>query len=505
MARIPITTSLGIDTFAGGSLSVLSSGVINAIYGKHPDGRVYATQRPSVNIYEDASATVADAAGRGIYYWAAVGSRYFVNSDTVYKGSYSAPLGVTMTAGTERVYFFEVGAYLVILDPENNEGWYISSGASTTLVAISDTDFPPEQTPALQLAKGGAVLNGALYVMATNGEIFGSDTEDPTSWGALNFLTAEINPDPGVYLTDHGQNIAAFGTRTIEFFYDAANATGSPLSPRTDVEHDVGTIDHNTVWNDGTRIFFVNLNPSGDMNVSVLQNFQLQKISNTDIDTFITSSVITDSLMMNGSGFTSGGHSYYILTIYYVSGVVVPLTSLVFDATQGTWSRWELMHTGIDDFPLMDLTRSNATLAGDGILSNGDIVTIADDKNPQDSTEAQIYVVADYVDPGYISDTGSTGTAIDMTIITGPEDFGTRNYKHADNLRAVINPTTASEDLTIQWSDQGNDNYNTGRTLDLSNHNNKLTRCGRFRTRNHKITYSGDEQIEIEALEMDIT
>lgn len=505
MSRIPVVTTLTIDGFSGGVVNVASSAATNAIFNKYADGRVFATQRPSVNIFEDASATVADAKGRGIYYWNAVGASYFVNDDTVYKGSYAAPLGVTLTSGMDKVYFFEVGSYLVIIDPENNEGWYITSGASTTLVAISDLDFPPNQTPTLTLAKGGASLNGTLYVMDTTGAIWNSAVEDPTAWNILDSTVAEISPDDGVFLTKHNEHLAAFGTRSLEFFYDNANPTGSPLNNRTDISHDIGTVDFDTIWQDGQNIYFVNLNPAGDLNIYLLSNFQLQKISTYDIDTFITSSVISDSLKVVADGFSTAGRSFYVLTTYYIDSVITPLSSLVFDTSNSVWGFWELMQTGINDCPLVGWTQSNATRAGNGILSNGDVVTIADDKNPQDLTEAQVYVVADYVVDNYISDTGQAGDPIEMILITGAQDFGTRKYKYADNLKLVAIPEATSQNITVQWSDEGNDNYNTGRTLDLSNHNNKLTRCGRFRTRNHKLTFTGDEQIEVEAIEADIS
>lgn len=504
MARIPVTTSLGIDNFSGGVINVTSSSTVNAIFGTYADGRPFATQRPSINIFEDASDTTADAQGRGIYYWDAVGAKYFVNKDTVYKDNYSSPLAVTLTAGTQRVEFFEVGNYLVIVDSENNDAWYINTSADTTLAEITDVDFPPKQTPALTLAAGGASLNGKLYVMATDGTIWNSATEDPTSWNALNFTSAEISPDDGVCLAMQGQDLVAVGTRSLEFFYDNANPTGSPLNVRTDIDHAIGTVEFSTVWADGNRVFFVSLNPSGDCNLMMLSNFQIQKIAPSDLDTFITSSIITDSLKVVGSGFSTAGRSFYLLTVYSVSTVVTPYTTVVFDTSSGTWSSWELMHTGINDFPLINWTRSTVTRAGEGILSNGDIVTVADDKNPQDTTKAQVYVVADYVDDGYITDTAGSGENIEMILIPGPQDFGTRQYKYADNLKIVTTPEATTQNITVQWSDEGNDNYNTGRTLDLSNHNNKLTRLSRFRTRNHKLTFSGDEQVEIEAIEFDV-
>lgn len=576
LQRVPVTTTLGIEKFTAGVVDIPYSRTKNVVYGKRPNGTIYASQRPGINIFEDASDTVSNARGRGIYYWDAVGALYFVNNNKVYKSDYSTEVNeaaqsvtsitrtgdtatVTITAhgyatgdlvtisganeadyngefvisnvaantfdytventpttpatgtieatrglndgGTERVEFFEVGDYLVIIDVENNNGWYITSGASTTLVEITDADFPSKNS--LTLARGGAVLNGTMYVYCTNGEIYNSATEDPTSWGSLDFITSEVNPDGGVMLYKHSDHLAAIGNRTIEFFYDNANPTGSPLNPRQDIVHDIGAVDYNTAWADAQFVFFVGITSSGDVGVYVLNNFQIRKISDNDMDSMLTSAVTADSVKMIGSGFSSGGRNFYTLTMYNVqSDVVSPVATYIYDNSMG-WSVWDLMHTGIDHFPLISWTQGVATRAGQGILSNGDIITALDDFTPTDTVELTTWVADGWVEPGYFTTTGGTGTDIQMEIITGPISFGTRTPKYQSNLRVVCTPTDSSETITVQWSDNGNNNYNAGRTIDLSNIDNRLNRCGRFKTRNFKLTYSGSEQIELEGIEGD--
>ena len=505
MATIPIVTELAIEEFAGGVVTIPVSMCTNVVYGKRPSGNIFATQRPGINTFEDASATVADAAGRGVYYWGAVGSLYIVNHDTVYRNNYSTPLAVNVTAGTERVEIFEVGDYLMLLDIENNEGWYIDSAAPTVLAAIADLDFPPNQTPAKTLARGGAELNKTGYVYTTDGEIYNSATEDPTSWALLDVINSEVRADGGVLLSKHTGHLAALGERSMEFFGDIGNPTGSTLSVRQDVVHDIGTVDHNTFYGDANASYFVGKSESGDLGVYLLQNFAISKISEPDLDSLLTMAIIADGVKAVGSGFSAGGRGFYILTLYNInSGVVNPETTFVYDSSTGFWNPWEHASSGIDSLPLVDWTRSGGTRSGTGILSNGDIVTILDDFNPVDSVEAQVYVLTDYVEPGYITDTSASGDIIPMEIITGQGSFGTQNDKFMGNLRIKGTPTTNSQTLTVQWSDEGNDNYNTGRTIDISNPKNKLNRCGKFKTRNFKLSYAGSEQIEIEAIEGDI-
>lgn len=574
--RWPVQSTLDIEGFSGGEITIPISLVTNGIFSKRSDGKIFTTQRPSINIAEDASETVSDLRGRGIYYWEANSAIYFVNDNKVYKGSYSTAVteaavtvtdidgdGSTATAtatahgyktgdkitissstyfdgeyvitvtgpnaftfahassqtndsgdatrslgggGSERVHFFEVGNYLVIIDYEDNSGWYIAVGASTTLVEITDTDFPGHLST-YTLARGGAVLDGTLYVINTAGTISGSDIEDPTTWNALNIVTAEVKQDGGVALAEHNNHIAAFGTRTIEYFYDAANPTGSPLAVRQDVSHEIGLANFDTLWGTKNKLLFVAQSKHGALGVYIMQAFEVVEISPPSMDTFLTSAVHDDDKKLIASGFTAGNESFYILTVYHlIDDNVTSLESMVYNLTSGTWTRFELMHSGIDDCPLVDYAVANTTQLGKGILTNGDIVTVADDFSPMDSVNAQGGVFADDVfEPGvFTAGSPGYGENISMEVITGHTDNGTVNRKFMSSLRVAGPKTDNSQTLTVQWSNEDNNSYNAGKTIDTSIPGRRITRLGSYRQRNIKLTYAGSERIEIDALEIDI-
>lgn len=501
--RVPIASTLGIEEFVGGEITIPVSQLVNGVFLRRSDDVAYITQRPSIDISEDASAEVADERGRGVFYWNANSAKYFVNNDTVYKGDYSAPLGVTMSAGTERVHFYEVGDYLVIIDPENSEGWYIAVGASTTLVQLTNGTHGFPATP---LARGGAVLNGTLYVMDKGGTIYGSDIEDITNWSALNFINAEVEKDGGVALAKHLNHVTAFGNRTIEFFYDASNPTGSPLSVRQDVSHQIGAVDHPTHWGDQNVLFFVGQTAAGGLAVYMLDGFMPKKVSTSDLDAFLTSAVYTDSKKLVGSGFSTGSGVFYILTVYHVIDDVVSLETLVYNPVTNTWTPWELMHAGIDDFPVADWTVATSSRIGEGILANGDLVTVGDDFSPRDSVNAidGVFEAGTFEAGVFTGESPGYGTEISMEIVAGDSDYGTPNRKAMSSLRTVGPVTKNSQSLTVQWSDESNDDYNAGRTIDTSIPGRKLNRLGSFRRRNFKFTYAGSEKIEIEGFEADI-
>lgn len=493
--RITAITSLFIKKFQEGRITLASSFAKNAVFDKYPDdGNWFATQRPAINIYETASDTVTDAQGRGIYYWQAVQKSYFVNNDTVYQTSYAGST-MSISAGTGHVWFFELGAYLIILDPENNEGWTINSSTPTVIAQITDTDFPTS------LARGGAVLNGRLYVPATDGKIYESDLENPTSWSALAFKTAEIEPDAGVYLGEHHQYLVALGTRTLEFFYDAQNPTGSSLNVRTDIDFKIGAVERDSFWEEADLLFWVGYTASGGIAVYSLQNFIPTKISNHSIDNFIGTSITRDNVQLAGSGFQVGGRIYYVITLYYISTNIVPLVSLIYELVSDRWYIWDLTKTGIEHFPLVGWTKANTTRLGEGILANGDLLTVVAQFLPTDTRGIiEVFEAGVFEDDVFTFSLG-TETPIEMELVLGTRDFGNRKRKFQSELWAVATPTETNNHLTVYLSDEADDKWGLARQLNTDESNHRLRRLGKFRQRNYRLVYAGDEQYRLEGIE----
>ena len=500
--RLNPAADLHINAFNGAVITELESGITNGLVEKRGDV-VYLTQRPSIDVFEDADTHVSDARGRALIYWDETTALYIMNNDTVYKSSQSNSISTTPTAGTKKCHFLVLGANMVLLDPENNQGFQISN--SDTLTEITDTDFPPKQTPAVGLAFGGAVLNNALYVLGENGTVYGSDSGDSTAWNSLNFLEASRDPDAGVFLGRHHDNIAAYGSSTIEFFYDAGNATGSPLSRRQDVSYQIGCASGESVWEEGDRSFFVGVNFSGAMGVYTLEQFAPRKVSTATLDSFLTQSIAREGFSVVGSGVAAHGHIFYFLTVYSVSGDIVPSTTFVYDDTTGLWGDWETSINDITKLPIVDWTKRRGPIArfGEGILSNGDLITLNDNMVPTDTILAAIYMDTDYVDTGYVLDSGASGTSITMKSRMGMTDNGTNLYKYPLSYRQVSDLTPNTQTLTLRWADESNASFTSGKSLDTSIYV-KAYRNGRFRRRNHELEYSGSDIIRIEAIEAEI-
>ena len=496
--RVPLAVDLHINKFNGAAITDKDSGITNGVVEKRGD-TFYVTQRPSIDVFEDASVTVSDARGRAIYYWDGNSALYFANNDTIYKTAYGTTVG-TVSSGTKKCKFLVMGTTLLFLDAENDQGFTISTG--DVLTEITDTNFPPKQTPAVGLAFGGAVLNNYLFVLGENGIIYNSNVGDPTTWDALDYLEAERDPDGGQYLGKHHDNIVVYGSKTIEFFYDSANTTGSPLSRRQDISFQIGCNSGESLWEEGDRSFFIGNNFSGALGVYTIENFGIRKVSNPTIDSFLTQAIMKSNYFATGSGVTAQGHTYYLLNLYLTPSDITPYITLAYDDTTGLWGEWETTVNGLTKFPLMDWSIRTGVLPryGEGIMFNGDMITLNDDLNPQDTLLESTYVTTGYVQTGYILTAGETGTPISLSVRTGQFDGGSNVKKTMPAIKHVSDTTPNSQDLTIKWAKENNSTFSSGVTIDTSK-NQKVTRVGSFRRINFDINYAGTDPIRIEALE----
>lgn len=94
----------------------------------------------------------------------------------------------------------------------------------TPLAKIIDADFPTNICGPL------VEMDGYVFIGTTDGKIYNSDLNSVTSWGAANFISANISTDPGVGCFKFKNKIGFFGTSSLEFFINSGNTSGSVLS-----------------------------------------------------------------------------------------------------------------------------------------------------------------------------------------------------------------------------------------------------------------------------------
>jgi len=417
----------------------------------------------------------------------------------------------TFSSGTERCTILETVSLgnnrLVILDAENNKGWEMDTALNLNEIA---SNFPST------LAHGGAILDGYLFVMDEDGVIYNSAVNDPTVFPATGFITAERESDKGVYLAKHHDHLVAFGTRTIEFFYDASNTVGSPLNRRQDVAYTYGCASGLSVWEDNDIVYFLGTDSSGQLGVWKLENFQISPISTDAINSYLSKGLTQTGLIVRFEGLSAMGHRTLIVTIYTLTGEapgeIFPKITLSFDSLTGLWGFWQTALNSNTTFPLVDWTKrtggqneTDAARTGEGLLFSGDIIELNDDFIPIDTVLGSAIYEAGIYEVDIYSVSSDVGTNISSIIRFGLTDGGTSVYKFQNRETVVMENTAFSQTLTIRHSDESSSDFDAGNIIDTALTRKEIYQGGRFMKRNYQIEYAGDEQFFIESLDVDLS
>lgn len=269
----------------------------------------------------------------------------------------------TITTACEPVDFAEVqiSAGNKLFLKNEDSAWQITGGA---LTQITDADYPSETVP------GAVSLDSYIFVMTPEAEIYNSDLDTPTAWNPLNFITAEMEPDAGVAIAKHLNYVVALGRWSTEFFYNAANATGSPLARLEASSLWIGCASARSVVNIGNNLLWVAKDRTKGRFVIALEGLTAQRVSTPAIDRILTASTLTT---VQSYPVMLDGHLFYVLNL------VDDGLTLVMDLTTKKWAVWTTLVAAAAQ-SVSSITRSGET-ATVGITAHGHaegaIVTLA--------------------------------------------------------------------------------------------------------------------------------
>lgn len=328
--------------------------------------------------------------------------------------------------------------------------------------------------------QGLGFLDG--YVFVHDGvSIFNCTNEDPTAWSASNYITPSRMADKIVYISDYKQHIVAFCQGSIEFFYnDDDNATGSPLTSRSDLAYRVGVpstpVALPVVWQDQNTDYIAFIAIEGSKRyVAELDGFSIKKISNQAIDQILNGADFLASETSLG-GFSVRGKRFVKLMVLNSAGSPY---YYVYDTEEGKWHEWTFALLGatlplIQSCPIQSLTGNapmlTATTDFQGNIRIFDPDTYRDIEYDASTSTPEFRVQTDRI---YSSD------AVFMS------DF--RLFGDKDK-----NTT-----FNIQWTDDDYQNFNTATSLNFSSAFTKIAPLGRFQDRAFRISFSGNSDVRL--------
>lgn len=220
------------------------------------------------------------------------------------------------TNATGMVSLDHNGKQLVVV---NDNTGYVYDRLLDTLEQITDPSFQSASaTLALDLYH--------VFVKLNSDEFFLSALADPTTYDALDFATAEGEPDRLVNLAQNARQLFLCGTRTIEPWYNSADTfpfdriSGAYIDKGLGAKFSIVNLDNSLFWLGDDRIVYR------------LDGFSAQRISTHAIEQAIEGySGIGDAI---GDAFTLKGHAFYVLT-FPGQG------TWVYDAATRRWHEWQ--------------------------------------------------------------------------------------------------------------------------------------------------------------------
>lgn len=470
--------------------------------------------------------------------------------------THSAPSGFAALASDSPAS--PAAGSITVTDPE------VATPATFTYTVGGSPSTPATGTITVQ-GSGGTVpgivyINGYFVVMDTSGRIWNSASEDPTSWGALDYIDAQNDSSRGVGLAFSRGYVVAFKEWSTEFFYDAGNASGSPLSPVDNGTIQTGcasgwsiaSIDDSTFWMSQTK--------AKGRGVHVLTGLETRKVSTPDVDR-----ILDDVTLVNVYAFCLKveGHTLYVLTLADpMRAGELPWGTLVYDLTVDIWYQWSMRIADYANQVPDSITRTNKTAFveypsiyvpvpdGDPVVISGanqseyngikqainpssDGFEFHVEGNPTTPATSPGAFAANLYAPtalpfvgavsfgdsvmllssdGYLfslsdesfvdSKPGSGDTAIEFIIRTPRFDGGTLDRK---SLAAVtVIGTKVSDRVAIRWSDDDFATATKFRQVDLADDEPRLRRCGAFKRRAFEVKHIGNTAPIFEALEIEL-
>jgi len=362
--------------------------------------------------------------------------------DWVRGGTYTGPL--RWAAGA-----YVVGDLVIPTTANENGSWYKVTVAGTAvteptwpITAIGDTvdidgityeymgnygGFPTPHIPT------PAFMDGYIFLPESESlDIYNSDVTTPTSWGALNFASAESYPDPIVGLARQNNFIVAFGTESTEFMYNYAKANqitdfDSPLDRHESMVLQTGCMNRTTVLQAERLLVFIGESTMGGHAVWKLDGNTAKEISTEYIEKFIDLEDTTTDI--SGFGIRVAGH------ILFVMNLPTANRTFVYDLEENAWTEWQY-NGGMLPF--------NYFCDANGILVL------------QHSTNGKLYKL----DPLVYND---FDVDIKARIRLSKQDFDTDTYKFYHQTTIVGDK--ADHAYVLRWSDDDYATWSNDKTL----------------------------------------
>lgn len=287
------------------SPNVTSNTLINAYFEfqKEKDRtRVVIYGTPGLSLFIDNG----DTPWRGLHAFPANSLLYGIHRSNFYDINNAGVITLRGTIGTSsgRVDMEDDGTIITVVDGSEIYT-YDTSDPGTDIAAVTDGDRPT--SPNTCMFQGQRILTDEN----NTGQVKGAALTDPTDWAALDFFTAESNPDNVVRVINYRGTVVPFGDYTTEFWSNVGGS-GFPYARIIGADIEYGLAARWSIGRFAGTFAFLATNREGQVIVAVLNGYNTPtRISNFELENTING--FTSLSDASGYGYMLGGHPMYQL------------------------------------------------------------------------------------------------------------------------------------------------------------------------------------------------
>lgn len=249
---------------------------------------------------------------------------YVVHRGTFYEINNAGVKTIRGTIATTsgRVYMADNGTQLMLTDGTATGG-YVYNFNTLAFVQIINPNYPGAATVAWQ--DGYFIINKPstqrFYVSALN---------DATTWAALDFASAESNPDDIVSVNCDNGNLYLFGSSTTEFWTNSG-AQDFPYTRTSAGSTEWGCAAVNSIVKYDNSLAFLAKNRMGQVIVARMNGYLPMRISTPELEFIINNyGAVSDATCLS---YMLGGHP--MLQINFPTGNA----SWLYDSLSQCWSK----------------------------------------------------------------------------------------------------------------------------------------------------------------------
>lgn len=401
---------------------------------------------------------------RGMFYWEDKDKLFISYSDKI--AICTASSGTLITTVTPFLtttgdvgfteFYYDTGDTKIVVSDGSR---LITIDASNTVVTGTSVDMPTSFSPFT------VFLDGYLFMFKTGtSDIYNSNLNDPLAYTSGDFITAELVADKLLRIGRLNNYLVAFGSNSLEYFYDAANASGSPLA-RVDIPiKNIGYL--GGLSQKGNKLYFVGQASETAPEVFVIEDWKIETLDSPPIRRYLQPGGTIHSGVIS-----LGGRDFYVITLSTITYIM--------DLETRIWTRLAFQQT--TTFPI---TRAVSILTNNGHVS---VVALAS------GTKLYTFVPTVYQDNGVL---------FSCIVQTYKTIFDSFHKKFGGRVLVIADRYNAGT-LSIQWSDDDYQTWSPVRTVDLSVERPALYRLGKFRERAFKLSFTENKPLRVDHLEFD--